>query len=109
MQTKITHIVIFYIKFTVANYLELRHVVSNSHRAMAWHSNLLADKIFPRNLFFLYCVFIGPSQSSDYTSPSIWGLTLIKIDLVSARHLKERSQFLETCSQEIRNTFQMQR
>ena len=84
-----TYIDILLLIYCVANYLELRHVVSNSHRAMAWHSNLLADKIFPRNLFFLYCVFIGPSQSSDYTSPSIRGLTLIKIDLVSAQHLKE--------------------
>ena len=72
---------------------------------MVWHSNLSADKIFPRKLFFLYCVFIGPSQSNDYTWPSIWGLTLLKIDLVSARHLKERSQVLEICSQDIRIPF----
>ena len=56
----------------------------------------------------IYCVFIGPIQSNDYTWPSIWRLTLLKIDLVSARHLKEISQVLKTC-QDIRNTFQMQR
>ena len=37
------------------------------------------------------------------------GINLDKMDLVSARHLKERSQVLETCSQDIKNTFQMQR
>ena len=37
------------------------------------------------------------------------GINLAKIVLVSAWHLKERSQVLETCSQDIRNTFQMQR
>ena len=57
---------------------EFRHVVSNAHRAMIQHSNLSADKIFTRKLFFLYCVFIGPSQSNDYASPSIWRLTLLK-------------------------------
>ena len=78
---------------------------------MVWHSNLSADKIFRRKLLiFLYCVFIGPRQSNDYTCTSIWGLTLLKIDLVSAWHLKEEvTQVLETCSQDIRNTFQMQR
>ena len=48
-------------------------------------------------------MFIGPSQSNDYASPSVWGLTLLKIDLVSAQHLQERSQVLETCSQESRH------
>ena len=37
------------------------------------------------------------------------GINLAKIVLVSAWYLKERSQVLETCSQDIRNTFQMQR
>ena len=94
--------------YHIANYLELRHVVSNSHRGTVKHSNLSADKNFPRKLFFIYCAFIGPCQSNDYTSPSVWGLTLLKIDLVSARHLMEGSQVVETCSQDIRNTFQMQ-
>ena len=53
-------------------------------------------------------MFIGPSQSNNYTPPINLGINLAKIDFVSAWHLKERSQVLETRSQDIRNTFQMQ-
>ena len=31
-------------------------------------------------------MFIGPSRSNDYTPPSIWGLTLLKIDLEGKGH-----------------------
>ena len=91
--------------YRVANYLGFRHVVSNSHRAMVYHSNLSPYKIFPGKLFFFTVCLL---DLSIYI-PLNTGINLAKIDLVSARHLKEISQILETCSQDIRNTFQMRR
>ena len=78
-------------------YVDQNHTYSYllhlSHRGMVQHSNMSTDKIFPRKLFFFYCMFIGPKPVLSLYIPLNLGINLAKIDLVSARHLRKYHRF----------------
>ena len=55
-------------------------------------------RCFPENTsFFTVCLFDLASPMIMHP-PSIWELTLVKIDFASVWHLEEKSQVLETSS-----------
>ena len=63
--------------YHIANYLELRHVVSNSHRATVYTAICQMIRFFQENSFFVVCLFDLPSPIN--TSPPLsLGINLAK-------------------------------